>query len=86
MALTQTVLLETSPSTAQIATSKFQPAESCQADVLVHRAARLSVAEQDAEREGIISSNFWPEHIGIRLWAFPDVRPGDESWAPQQVQ
>ena len=44
-------------------------------------AARLSVAKQDAEREGIMSSNFWPKHIGIRLWAFPDVQPGDE-WHP----
>ena len=41
-------------------------------------AARLSVAKQDAEREGIMSSNFWPKHIRIRLWAFPDVQPGDE--------
>ena len=46
-------------------------------------AARLSVAKQDAEREGIMSSNFWPEHIGIRLWAFPDVQPGDE-WHPSR--
>ena len=46
-------------------------------------AARPSVAEQDAEREGIMSSNFWPELIGIRRWVFSDVRPGDE-WHPSR--
>ena len=35
-------------------------------------AARLSVAQIDAEKEGIMSEDFWPEHITIRPWVFPE--------------
>ena len=34
--------------------------------------ARLSVAQIDAEKEGMMSENFWPEHITIRPWVFPE--------------
>ena len=39
-------------------------------------AARLSVAEPDAEAEGIMNENFWPEHITIRPWTFFGEEPG----------
>ena len=35
-------------------------------------AARLSVAQIDAEKEGMMSEDFWPEHITIRPWVFPE--------------
>ena len=36
------------------------------------RAARLSVAQIDAEKAEMLSENFWPEHISIRPWIFPE--------------
>ena len=35
-------------------------------------AARLSVAKTDAESTGLLSEGFWPEHIYVRKWVFPE--------------
>lgn len=35
------------------------------------QAARLSVAAADADRQGLLSDDFWPEHVVIRPWYFP---------------
>ena len=35
-------------------------------------AARLSVAKIDAENTGLLSEGFWPEHIYVREWVFPE--------------
>ncbi len=38
-------------------------------------AARLSVVDNDADREGLLKPDFWPTHIVVRPWSFQTQEP-----------
>ena len=62
----------------RVASCRFLPSK-----IFGIKCARLSVSADDADRQGIHTDGFWPEHLSFRPWYFDQF--GGESRAPHYV-